>query len=522
MERFTFSVLVIFIGVGFLLTLSSFALIGIEYDEAWILASHISAFRAQAFAEVPHVVTTGGLHFFIIGAFGEAGEQVVVLARLISIASFFGSILLIERFIRNWVPDFPARMIIVLCLLATPGSLFLGAMGYAVTLASFLLIAGFVTWFSIKRMNFFGMLFAGLFFGLAFATRSTLLPVAPLLLILGITLPKEIRVRWIYGFVVSMVALIVFTALLMVQVNMGVSDSPDSRQSIFSSNIAAAGITGSLFPSPARITGFASRYFTLLSLPMTLVSLVSIVYLRPFLPRSLKLFLVALFGSAVLIAGAWVMKSPFLHTRYVWPSVLFVHIVCGICLASLYSRSRISNWETAKFIRLICLALPIGLAIETYSNGVRLIAAGSGYETNNAGYSVQENHFDAFQLVREQKAIVEFVTNNLEAEETIAGYGLPPEWSLMQLGLLAQRNIVDFATSTEFSEPPSIIISHKFSQLSDSGLFWLNSISLENASIYGYRIYWVDKAKFELPSDDYLIDQSKYRFDLRRSQSLSG
>ncbi len=521
-NRLTFWSLGIIIVLGLVLTMGSLFLIGVEFDEAWIIASHLSAFHTGSLPDVDQVLTTGGLHFWLVGLLGEPGKNAVMLARVISIVSLVLLILLIMRFTRRWIPDFTARMIIIASMIATPGSIFLGSMGYGAALSLLLFVSGAVVWFSNLGRLPVRIAIAGLLFGLALATRWTFVPVLPLLVLSGLVLSPEIRYRWLSGVAVAAVATAVFGFFVFLQIQLGNLNAPVEDPSLLSSNLGAAGISGGLFPTPARMTGFASRYFTLVSVPMVLVSLVFAIQIWPRLLRAQRVFLLALVAASILIALAWMMRSPFLHTRYIWPSILLLNLACGICLALAFVHAKDTDQQWGPFVRLISVALPIGLALGSYTNGLRLIAAGSGYETNNAGYSSQENHFDAFRLTREQSAIVDYLRNAIDPDDTIAGFGLPAEWGTMQLALLSQRAVEDLTVEAGTDKVPSVIISHEFARLSPEGRDWLRGHSLDTTAIYGYQIHRVDPVRYTAPQPDYFVNGNVYRFLLRREQSLSG
>ena len=521
-NRLTLYTLGIIVFLGLALTLASLFLISVEYDEAWIVASHLSAFHTQLVPDVDQVLTTGGLHFWLVGFFGEPGESAVMLPRIVSMVSLGLIILLIARFTRRWVPDFVARMIIIACVVATPGSIFMGSMSYGAALSLLLLMSGAVVWFSNLGRLPLRIAVTGLLFGLALATRWTLVPVMPLLVLSGLVLSPEERFRWLSGVMVAVIATGVFGVFVFLQTQVGNWNAPIEDPSLISSNMRSAGAGSSLFPSPARLTGFASRYFTLVSVPMVLVSFVFTIQIWSRLLRAQRIFLLALIAASLLIALAWMMRSPFLHTRYIWPSILLLNLACGISLASTFVLARDADQQWAPFARLICVALPIGLALGSYTNGLRLIAAGSGYETNNAGYSSQEKHFDAFRLTREQSAIVDYLRNAIDPSDRVVGFGLPAEWGTMQLALLSERAVEDLSVEVAVDKIPSVIISHEFARLSTEGRDWLRDHSLDTTDIFGYQIHRVDPVQYTQPKPDYFIDSDVYQFLLRREQSLSG
>lgn len=511
---------VICAGVG-LMVLSAF-LIGVEHDEAWIIASHLEHLQTGTFPIVPRVVTTGGVHLFLIGLLGEPGSGAVYLARGVSFVSFCLLMLLAERVMRLWFPDPAPRLIVLLMILVTPGTLFLGGMGYGIVLATVLLLSGFFFWTAYTGQVWVRIAVTGVLFGLAVATRWTFVPLVVLMALSGAVLSAEIRHRWAQGVAVTALALAVFTVTVMWHSGFHAfwdvgGDVPDA---VVVDTGTASGLFGGL-PRPARITGLASRYVTLLSFPMVFASLVAAVLLGRQMPGTLRRIILALAAAGLVIALAWVWRSPFLHTRYIWPSVLMINMACGLTLAFAITWLGQDTTPLARMVRLICIVLPLGQAVETYTIGTRLIAAGSGYETNNAGYSSQELHFDAFRLRQEQWAVTEFLRQETGAQDRIQTFGTPHEWRAIQLALLSQRNVEERTVGQDMPVP-DLLVTHEFGQQSPAGQLWLDRISRETVSVYGYKLHWIDAEAFVPPEPGFLIDDATYLFSYRKAQSLSG
>ena len=139
------------IGLGLCLAAAAAFLIGVEYDEAWIVAAHLGSFQPDALPDLPPVLTTGGLHMLIIGFFGTPGPGAIVLARGLSFASLALLLVLLERALRSWFADPTARLIVLAMVIATPGTLLLGGMGYGVVPATLVLLCGFFFWMGCWR-----------------------------------------------------------------------------------------------------------------------------------------------------------------------------------------------------------------------------------------------------------------------------------------------------------------------------------------------------------------------------------
>lgn len=507
--------------LGLCLTAATALLIGVEYDEAWIIAAHLGLFQPDALPDQPPVLTTGGPHMAIIGGLGDPGPMAVALARGLSLASLLLMLVLLERVLRRWFADQAARLIVVAMVIATPGTLLLGGMGYGVVPAMLFLLCGFFFWTGFNGNAWLRIAGTGLLCGLALATRWTFLPLVAPMLLAGALLATDIRSRWLQGIAATAVAMAVFAGFLLWHSGMGSLPQTGGGPDTLGTNAAASGLSAGL-PQPARLTGNASRFVTLTSIPILLSALACAVLLRDQIPGSLRKAIVALVAASLFIALAWALRSPFLHTRYIWPSVLMLNIAAGLILAQAFTMARNNSAPLFRALRLLCVAIPIGMVFETSVISFRLVAAGSGYETNHAGYGSQEAHFKAFRLKREQREITRVLSETLSPETRIATLGLPAEWGDMQLALLAQRRVAPLSLTDAPAIIPDIIITHDFARLSSSGQDWLRRVSADARSVYGYRLYRVDPARFTPPAQDVLVDNALYRFSLRRAQTLSG
>ena len=506
--------------VGLLFSLSTMIFMTVEFDEAWIIASHVGLFQPDALPDVQRVLTTGGLHPLVIGTLGDPGGGAITVARVLSFASLLLVLLLVERVSRTWFPDLRARMIVLLMVLATPGTLFLGAMGYGVMTAMLLLLSGMSFWVFWPRSNRVRVLVTGTLLGLAFATRWTLLPLFPLLLLSGALLSPRIRQRWILGGLTMLWGLIVFAGFVGWQGGFGDFSAVSDAGDVLDASASAAGLYPSL-PTPARMTGFASRFFTLTAAPVILACFALAYGMRNQMPETLRRILLGLTVAFGVIALAWVLRSPFLHTRYIWPAVLMANLASGLILAYLFTLFRQEQGPAARVVRIFCLVVPLGLIAETYTVTLRLVAMGAGYETNNAGYSGQEYHFNAFRLHKEQKAITRYLVENTSKTDTILTVGLPAQWNGMQLSLLTQRHITPFQQDGG-PVMPDWLITHQFAQLSEAGETWLQEVAGEPQAIFGYRIYEIQPARFGMPDGNIISNPDLYRFSLKRGQSQSG
>lgn len=493
--------------VGVVLALSSSFLISVEYDEAWIATSHYDRMSADSEHHIDRVLTTGGLHALIVGFLSDARSSAVEIARVVSLVSMGLLLLLVERLSRKWFPDFIARSIILVFVLGTPGSLILAGMGYGVVLAATLVVAGWVAWLEFKKVGMFELSAVGLVLGAALATRWTFLPLLPFLVLAGMALSNSDKGKWKKGLILTAITslVVVFFVVLLNQISSlkigTIAQDPGGT----SDAIDATGLLSSL-PTPARITGFSSRFVSLLNLPIVLIALgLAVLFHRRF-PKQMLTLIYGLGAAATLIAFAWVFRSPFLHLRYIWPSLLFINLACGFIFAWVYTHHKANVDQLARAICLICIALPIGLATEAYTVGIRVLASGSGYEANNAGLSRQEFHYDAFRIKREQLAVVEFLKSEIGSQELVFALGLPAEWSEMQLSTLSDIEVKQLPIATVTSNNPEVIVTHELGRISQEGTTWLQEISSHMVPIYGYRFHWVDQSRYVDPEPNYLIN----------------
>ena len=163
--------------------LLSAVLMGAEYDETWIIASARQAFDAQAVPQVIPVTTTGGLYLFIVGLTQDLPVSPLVQPRLLSLLSAVALFAVILRYLAPWTRHPVELRIILLTCLAAPGTVLLAGMGYGVMLASALFVTGMLVALKSERISVASAVLAGALIGAAIATRWTLIPAVPAILL---------------------------------------------------------------------------------------------------------------------------------------------------------------------------------------------------------------------------------------------------------------------------------------------------------------------------------------------------
>jgi hypothetical protein len=483
----------------------------VEYDEAWILASVLRIADPAALPEVRTTLTTGGAHLALLGVAAGFGLPVIAAARGLSVVSVLGCIWVLDRMLRQAVPQPLGRIILAIFILSAPGTLIVGAMGYGVALAMLLFLLALALWQAATVHWLVRLIGCGLLLGLAMGTRWTFVPLLPVFAVVALIRPR----KWsdvALGCGVGVLALGLFAGQL--QLHIALAGGVDSQ--VLSANADAAGGAQTLLPSPSRAIGFLTKLGLLA--PWPLLGLIcaggwwGLVHLPD---RAAGFVRFAVLAAGILIT-AWILRAPFQHIRYIWPALLLVYAAAGIMIAVLHDcAQRMRNRPLALF----CVVLTLGVAAGSYIPALRLAVMGAAMQTNAAGQDHLENHFTPLRLIQEQQAMRAALLD-LPPQTAVMALYLPPEWSQMQLSLLSQRQIIAAQDWPDRDRLPDMILTHEYAQLDAAGWALLDQLG-GGREIYGYRLFSVPATM----TWDALPPRAMappYRFELERSQSLSG
>ena len=509
------------IGLCLILAISVIVLMGAEYDEAWIVTSHRQAFDASAVAQVRPVATTGGLTFFLVGLTHGVPVSPLLIPRILSFLALLGLMLSI---LWAFGPHFRSgveRKIMLATCLAAPGTILIAGMGYGAVTATALFLTGLFVALRETRIPVMAALLGGVLIGLAIATRWTFLPAMPALL-LWLCYSRG-HLGWNLAMVVlaGLVAVGVFAGSLSLQLSLLDGTGPAAAGVSLTTNLSSAGV-GRGLPPLQRMFSFVVRFLT--TLPVALLVLAFTAWFAWREDAPIRRLVVVLIGASVLVTGAWMVSSPWMHLRYIWPVYMMLAVCAGFGLVALY---RLAEEVKRPELSFAIVGLPVALILVQLAVAVRTIAIGAAMQINAAGLENIENHFRPFRHIQEEQEIVR-ILGSLPPGTVVGTIGLPPEYGALELSLLSDRPVYDYTIPRDIPQTadgtipaPGYFVTHRFSALNDAGQAWVETLGEPAYEAYGYRIYAMPDGVALPEPEEVLIDPQLYRFTLERIASLT-
>lgn len=506
------------LGISVLMAVLVAALMGAEYDEIWIAASARQAFDAEALTQVRSVTTTGGLYFWIVGLTHGLPVPPLMIPRLLSLLSAIALFYIIARQTALWTKSGIEQRIILVTCLAAPGTMLMAGMGYGILLATTLFIAGMFVALKSEKISPAQAILAGLLIGTAVATRWTLIPALPAILLWACYSGRHLRhnlLMSVLGGVVAVICLGLFVTLQAAVLGGAGGGSGDSVS--VSANLMASG-AGRELPPVSRMLSFVVRLMT--TLPVVLIILAVMAYFTLKQEHQARRLILILIGAGLLITAAWILRSPWMHLRYIWPVYMMIALCAGLGLAALY---RLSLEVKRPELGLLAVGLPLCMAAAQMIIALRLIAVGAGMQVNAAGYENIENSFKPFFNIQEQQEIVQFL-QSLEPDTVVGTLKIPFEYGANELTFLSNRQVIDYARATEAQAQmqPDFFLVHRFSPLNEAGYAWLDTLGEPARTIKGYTVYTFPDATALPDPEEVTLDNQLYRFTLVKNLSLSG
>lgn len=137
-----------------------------------------------------------------------------------------------------------------------------------------------------------------------------------------------------------------------------------------------------------------------------------------------------------------------------------------------------------------------------------------------------ENHFSPFRHIQEQRAIVALL-QDLPTDTIVATIRLPLEYGAIELSLLSDRLVLDFAIGRDVPQGPDgppvpqYFLTFRFARPNDVGLSWVAGLGAPLQEVRGYRFYEMHPGVLLPSAEDVLLDPHLYRFSPERLVSLS-
>ena len=420
------------------------------------------------------------------------------------------------RHITSWAKTGMEQRIVMVTCLAAPGTMILAGMGYAVVMAMLLFMSGMLVALKSERISFLSALLGGVLIGTAIATRWPLLPALPAILLWACCSRNHLRNNIIMSLIGSVVAVISLAGFVSVQTYL-LGDAGIGNEGVsVAANLRATGVSRELTP-PGRMLSFVVRFLTTLPLALILLSFFGYMALKQ--NRRAKRLIVVMLGAALLITAAWIVRSPWMHLRYIWPVYLMVALCAGLGLAALY---RMADAVGRPELRLLAVGLPVFLVFTQMLVALRVIAIGAGMQVNSAGYDNTEKHFKPFHHIQEQRAIVQQL-KSFDQDTVIGTIRMPYEFGANELAFLSDRIVIDYARASEAQAQmhPDYFLVHRFSPLNLKGQAWVETLGDPAWEIRGYTLYKMPEGIALPPAKDVVLDSQLYRFSLEKNLSLT-
>jgi 4-amino-4-deoxy-L-arabinose transferase-like glycosyltransferase len=416
-------------------------LLTLGYDEVWLLeaALEVTHPAPPAIATEP-VLTSGGPYALAQVLILWLTGATVLPARLFSLLCFFGAAFVVHRAARR-SDGVEAGWIATATLLATPGALFYAATAFAeVPAFLFVLLASMVA--ARKgggRLSWW--LGVGVVAGLAAATRVNVVVLVPCLVIFA--WPRRKGARPLRDVLMAAaLAVLVFAACLWIQGLTGTAFAAEDAQ-------RSAGLSELLPRYPELLTRWHVAN-ALAPLPLLVAATAGAVWAvrrdHAATGTAGTFPWLVLLPFAWLAYGAWMVKAPIPHLRYLWPALPCFAVLGGHALGAAYQKAKEAG---AVGTRLAVLALALSLVVTGVGTSLRQLVYGD-HDQMSLEWSGQGtvNPFRRFRALSFQRAAARHLAEKAKPGEMTLALGMG-----RAIGYLAERPVM--STGEFFFRPGS-------------------------------------------------------------------
>ena len=369
------------ITVWLLLAVAALFVMSLGTDEAWVLNGLRSSLNPQVDnLSTELIVTSGGLFALLNLAVEWTAGSVVWMHRLLSIVALGVTFALVIRRINSAGLPTSVKWLTLTPLMAVPGTIEVGTAALGTSIGLLLMVASMLVWSApaiplVKRV-----IYGGLLFGLAAASRFDLV---------------------LFGFIVLLVSC--------------VNVLPNARIKLRLSLAACA------FLMLGMGVFFFNQWLTLTSYaPVSLLGLLlmgafwstskSGNELRPEVPKFKTLLAV----TGVALLTAWLFRAPIAHLRYAFPALFCFAILGAIGLQRLAEQSLSLRSERHW---LLCQCLGLSLVVGSMGSTARsLIMSDSDYASWEWTHEMPYDYFRRFEAQQHQREIAEFLRTELSPD----------------------------------------------------------------------------------------------------------
>jgi hypothetical protein len=491
-ERWLLRALVLALALAALMSLAATFLLTLGFDEAWILLGIDGIVHPvpRDLAVAP-VISNGG--FFAVGqlAVSAVAGRTLWPHRLFVLLCLVAALALVMRRGRRTARSTAAMWLAPAVLVGLPGTLVLGASGYASVPAFLLLLCVVELWETSETRRWVRRFVCGALAGLAAATRLEVAVLMPALIIVSLVQRDGRRRRLADSCVATLVAAPVLLAC-MTALSHAVR-IPGLDATTVSS---MTGMRGALFDYPRLLNKWVIGESFLPPALLVLATLVAWVMLR-------GAGTTAFAAPAVLIASgwllwlAWITRSPIAHLRYLWPALACFAVVLGLGLTRLHAWG-VTHDEPVP--RVAALLLALACVVTALGSTLRALAQG---DANILSWEWSRetpiDYFRRFQHLHDQRAAAQYLRQHVSNDQTVAVLGLD-----MELRYLTGRHIVplntlsrDGAWTDPHRLPDRIVLTPmigSYMYLTPAGYRWVDENCRLEAQFGRYCFYRVTGA----------------------------
>lgn len=463
-----------------LLGFAALFLMTLGTDEAWVL----NGLRSLLHPPVQNlstelIVTSGGVFALLNLAVEWMVGSHIWIHRLLSFLALGGVFALVLRRLRMKGRPSTVQWLTLTPLVALPGTIEVGTAALGTSIGLFLMMASMIVWTAAELPLRKRVVYGGLLFGLAAASRFDLVLFgAAVFLVSCICRASETRVNFRFS----------FPAFTFICIGMGVfflnqwiMRQPVNAMAV--ANIGAAtGLNGWSFDYPKLL----NQWMTLSTYsPLALLALLlmggfwlppaPVTSFYPDVPRFETLLAV----TGIVLLAAWLFRAPIAHLRYAFPALFCFATLGAIALQRLAVHAIFDNSERRW---LMCQFLGLALLVGSIGNTTRsLVMSDSDYASWEWTHEMPYDYFRRFEAQQQQTEIAAFLRSELSPDARV--YSHVP----YALRYLAKRPIVaiDLLQETD----PKVIWDNRYLVLTPATgtYFYLNNTAAnwlgENAKL---------------------------------------
>ena len=409
------------ISIWVLLAVAAIFVMTLGTDEAWVLNGLRSALRPQVQNLSTELIVTSGGVFALLNLAVEwtAGSQ-VWLHRLCSLLALGMAFALILRRVRTSGTPSLVQWLSVTPLMAVPGAIEVGTAALGTSVGLMLMVASMLVWSAPSLGLAKRVIYGGLLFGLAAASRFDLALFGFAVLLVSCVHHRsdgriEVRLNlpaWAFVGIGMSVFLL----------NQWVMSQP--ANAMLAENIGASTGLGGWALNYPKLLNHWSILNTHTPLSLLALMLLSAFWLAPAgghtkfrdIPRFESLLAVT---GLVLLAG-WLFRAPIAHLRYAFPA-LFCFAALGAVGLQRFAIQSFANGTGRQW--LLCQCLGLVFVIGSIGTTTRsLVMSDSDYASWEWTHEMPYDYFRRFEARQHQGKVAVFLRDQLAPDARLYSY----------------------------------------------------------------------------------------------------